>query len=617
MNRVSGVALAVATLLAVALARAEPLEDRWNLQDLYPSLAAWSADAATLEAQMRDFGRCRGHLGDGAARFRTCLALQADMAKRYGRLAVYAYEQLAEDTGAPANLQLAQKTDVVGVQLDEATAFVNPEVLRLGAAKVRGFLARDPALAIYRHPLDEILRLAPHTLDAGGETIVARFGLMNGTGQSAYTILTNADLPWPTVKLASGEEVRLDGTGYTKYREVADRGDRKRVMDAFFDAHQTYERTFGVLLHAELKEDAVYARVRKYPGSLARALDRNRVPVAVFDTLIREANANLPTLHRYFRLRARMLGVTDMQYYDIYPPLVATGLAFPLAQAKKIVLEALAPLGRDYVTALEKGLYGRWMDPYPRPGKQSGAHMDGYAYDVHPYVLLNYTGNYESLTTLAHEFGHAMHTQLSNRAQPYVTAQYPTFIAEIASTFNEQLLLVRMLATAANDDERLYYLGTALEDLRGTFFRQAMFAEFERTIHARVDAGEPLTGEALTKAYCEILKRYHGTAEGVVGIDDRYCVEWAYIPHFYNAFYVYQYATSIAASALLARKVLANEPGARERYLALLRAGGSDYPYELVKAAGADLASPAPYRELIQRMNAIMDEIDAILARRK
>jgi len=611
------IAFAVAALITVALARAEPIEDRWNLQELYPSLEAWNADAATLQGQTRDFARCRGHLGDSAARFRTCLALQADMARRYARLAVYAYEQLAEDTGAAASLQLSQKADLIGVQLDEATAFVNPEVLRLGAAKVKGLLARDPALAIYRHPLDDILRLAPHTLDASGETIVARFGLMNGAGSSAYTILTNADLPWPTVKLASGEEVRVDGTNYTKYRELPDRADRKRVMDAFFGAHKTYERTFGVLLHAGLKEDAVYARVRKYPDSLARALDKYRLPVAVLDTLIRETNANLATLHRYFRLRARMLGVTDMQYYDIYPPLVASDLKFPLAQAKTLVLEAVAPLGRDYVAALEKGLYGRWMDAYPRPNKQSGAHMDGYAYDVHPYVLLNYTDNYESLTTLAHEFGHAMHSELANKGQPYVTAQYPTFIAEIASTFNEELLLTRMLAAAKSDDERLYYLGTALEELRGTFFRQTMFAEFERAIHARVDTGEPLTGEALTKAYCEILKRYHGTAEGVVGIDERFCVEWAYIPHFYNSFYVYQYATSVAASSLLVRKVLANEPGARERYLALLRAGGSDYPYELVKAAGADLASPAPYRELIQRMNMIMDDIDAILARRK
>jgi oligoendopeptidase F len=387
-------------------------------------------------------------------------------------------------------------------------------------------------------------------------------------------------------------------------------------MDAFFGAFGTYERTLGVTLYAQLKEDAVYAKVRRYPDSVTRALDRNRIPVAVLDTLIRETNANLPTLHRYLRLRAKMLGVEKMQYYDIYPPLVNHEIRFPLAAAKAQVLAAVAPLGREYVEAVEYGFNHRWMDAYPRPRKQSGAHAAGYAYDVHPYVLMNHNDDYESLTTLAHEWGHAMHSYLANRAQPFVTAHYATFTAEIASTMNEELLLDAMLRSAKTDAERLLYLGSALESLRGTFFRQAMFAEFERAIHARADSGEPLSGEAFTRLYCDLLKRYHGTAEGVVAIDDAYCVEWAYIPHFYNGFYVFQYATSIAASSLLAREIAAGKPGALERYLALLRAGGSDYPYELVKRTGVDLASPAPYQALVARMNAIMDEIEATLARR-
>jgi oligoendopeptidase F len=256
------------------------------------------------------------------------------------------------------------------------------------------------------------------------------------------------------------------------------------------------------------------------------------------------------------------------------------------------------------------------MDVYPHPRKQSGAHMAGAAYDVHPYVLMNYTDNYESVTTLAHEWGHAMHSYLSNREQPFVTAGYAIFVAEIASTFNEALLLEHVLKTAKTDDERLLYLGSALEGLRGTFFRQAMFAEFERDVHARVDKGESLTGEKLTRIYGEILRRYHGDKEGVVKIDDLYTVEWAFIPHFYSAFYVFQYATSIAASALFADSVLKGEPGALERYLKLLGSGGSDYPYDLVKAAGVDLASPAPYQAVAVRMNRIMDEIEAIQARR-
>ena len=598
-------------------ARAEELADRWNLADLYPSIAAWNTDSARLEAQMAEFALCKGHLGESATRFKQCLDLQADMTKRFARMYVYASQLLAEDTGAAASLALLQKARVLDSRLDEAAAFVRPEVLRIGTERIATLIGAEASLAIYRHPLDEILRAAPHTLDDPGESLLAQFGLMQRAGASTYSILTNADIPWPTLKLSTGEEVRLDQSAYTKYREAPDRDDRKRVMNAFFGTFRTYERTLGVTFYSQLKEDAVLSRARKYPDSITRVLDRNRVPIAVMDTLIAETNASLPTLHRYFRLRAKMLGVPQLHYYDIYPPLVHSELKFPLATAKKLVLEAIAPLGPEYVSALATGLSGRWMDAYPRPQKQSGAHMAGFAYDVHPYVLMNYNDDYDSVTTLAHEWGHAMHTYLADRAQPFVTASYPIFIAEIASTFNEELLLDRVLKSAQSDDERLLYLGSALEGLRATFFRQAMFAEFERNVHARVDAGESLTGDALTKTYCELLKRYHGVNEGVVAIDDAYCVEWAYIPHFYNAFYVYQYATSIAASSLLAQKVGAGEPGALERYLRLLRAGGSDYPYELVKAAGVDLATPAPYRALVARMNAIMDEIEAILARHR
>ena len=610
--RVFAIVVAVA---AAGTAQADSVADRWNLGELYASVEAWNADAGRLEAQIKDFAGCKGTLSQSAARLRACLELQADMTKRYYRMASYSGEQAAEDTGNPAYLELDQKADLAGSRLEEATAFVDPEILHVGKEKVEAFLSQDPGLAIYRFPLEQTLRKAAHTLDDEGEALVAKFSLMNDAGSAAYTVLTNADIPWPKIRLANDEEVRLDEPAYAKYRELQNRDDRKRVMDAFFGTFKIYERTIGVDLYSQLKQYTVYSRVRKYPDSITRALDRYDIPVSVFDTLIAQTDANLPTLHRYFRLRAKLLGVPQLHYYDIYSPLVKGDFRIPYAEGKKLVLDALAPLGKDYVATLRYGLDHRWMDVYPRPRKQSGAHMNGYAYDVHPYVLMNYNDDYESVTTIAHEWGHAMHSYLANKAQPFVTANYATFVAEIASTFNENLLLEHVLKTAKSDDERLYYLGTALEELRATFFRQAMFAEFERNIHARVDRGEPLTGDALTKTYCDILKRYHGAAEGVVAIDDAYCVEWAYVPHFYNAFYVYQYATSIAASSLFAKRVLDREPGALDRYLTMLKAGGSNYPYDLVKAAGVDLATPEPYRALVARMNQIMDEIDAILAR--
>jgi oligoendopeptidase F len=609
----------IATLSAgAALAAAERPEDRWNLADLYPSVQAWHDDAARLEAQLKEFAACRGRLGESARRLRGCLEAHADLSKRYARLDVYASELLAEDTGAPASLELSEKARILATKREEAASFLKPEIQRLGRERLARFQAQDAGLAIYRQPLDQVLRAAAHTLDNKGESILAAFSLSEEAAGSTFQIFTNAELPWPTVTLSDGKQVRLDQTAYTEYREAARREDRKQVFEAFWGSWKQFERTLGVTFHESLKKDAVYTRVRKYPDTLARVLDIEKLPLGVYDTLIAEANRNMGTLHRYFRLRARMLGIADaMRYYDIYPPLVSSSRKYPIDEAKSIMLESVKPLGEQYVAAMAAALRSRWMDVYPRPRKLSGAHVSGAAYDVHPYVLMNYNDNYESLSTLAHEWGHAMHSHLSNAAQPFVTADYATFVAEIASTFNEALLLEHLLKRAADDDERLFYLGSWLETLRGTFFRQAMFAEFEREVHARVDRGEPLSGSKLTQIYGELLRRYHGDKEGVVKIDDLYAVEWAYIPHFYHAFYVFQYATSITASSLLADAVLRGEPGARERYLRLLSAGGSDYPYELVKAAGVDLATPAPYRALAARMNRIMDEMEAIQARRR
>ena len=617
MRRWIAATFSAALISPGSAAAQETAADRWNLAELYASVEAWQADAGKLTAQLTEFARCKGHLGDSAARLRQCLDLRADMTKRLYRLSMYSGEQLAQDTGVPESMELDQKSDLLGNKLEQATSFVSPELLRIGAARIKTFMSEEPGLRIHAFPIDRILRKAPHTLDGSGEALVAKFGNMNGTGQSVYGILTNADMPWPKLKLTSGEDVDLDQSAYTKYREAANRDDRKRVLDSFFGTFKTFERSLGLMLYSQLKQDAVYSAVRKYPDSITRIFDENRMPVAVVDTLIAQTNANLPVLHRYFRLRAKMLGLKEMAYYDIYPPLVKGDYKFALAQGRQLVLDAMVPLGNDYVQPFASGLNSRWMDTYPRPRKQSGAHMAGYAHDVHPYVLMNYNDDYESVTTLAHEWGHAMHSHLANRAQPFVTANYATFVAEIASTFNEALLLDHMLKVAKTDDERVFYLGSALENLRGTFFRQAMFAEFERKIHAAVDAGEPLTGDQLSKNYCELLKRYHGVAEGVMTIDEAYCVEWAYIPHFYSPFYVYQYATSIAASSLFAERVVKREPGALDRYLNLLRAGGSNYPYDLVKAAGVDLATAAPYESLVARMKDIMDKIEEIVDKKR
>lgn len=591
--------------------------DRWNLQDIYATQAEWDKDAGRLEVQFKEFAGCSGKLGTSALRFKSCMDLNADMLKRYARLASYAAQFRDEDTGAAPGINLYQRSEVLGNRLQEATSFINPEILKIGPAKIKTLLQQEKSLAIYRQLLDDILRAAAHTLDKRGEELVANFGLATSAAEAVYSTLSNSDMPWPKVKLSDGREVVIDQSAYTKYRSLNKREDRKLVFDAFWSKWKEFERTYGVSFYEQLKKDTVYAKVRNYPDSITQALDANNLPVAVYDMLVKQADANLPTLHRYFKLRARMLGVAEMRYYDIYPPLVTSNLIYSIQDATRLMLASVKPLGDDYVKAMTQGTKNRWMDVYPQARKRSGAYMNGAVYDVHPFLLLNHNDDYESVSTLAHEWGHAMHSYLANQSQPFITADYPTFTAEIASTTNEVFLLDHMLKIAKTDDERLLYLGSALENLRGTFFRQAMFADFERQVHAQVDKGESLTGEALTKIYGDILKRYHGDKEGVVKIDDLYTVEWAYIPHFYRRFYVFQYATSISAGSMFADEILKGTPGARERYLNVLRAGGSRYPYELVKEAGVDLASPAPYLAVVARMNRIMDQIEAIQAKLK
>lgn len=608
------IALACAATSA-AVAQERP-QDRWNLADLYPSIQAWNDDAAKLEKNLADVAACKGKLGESAKRLKECTDKQYDAVRLFYRLAVYAGELNSEDTGATPGLELRSRVGVLGSKLGEATSWARPEILAIGSKKIDEFLKQEPGLAVYRQPLRDIVRAEPHTLDAAGEALVAGFALSANAAGNIYQVLANADFPWPTVKLSDGKELKLDEPGFETARELPNRDDRKRAFDAFYGKWKEFERTLGATYYADTKEDTVYAKVRRYPDAFARSMDANNLPLAVYDQLVKSANETLPTLHRYFKLRGRILGIPEMRYYDIYPPLVSGGREYPIDEGIKIMLESAKPLGDAYVAAMKKGLDDRWMDVYPRPRKQSGAHMAGAAYDVHPYLLINYTNNYNSVSTIAHEWGHAMHSYLSNKAQPFPTARYATFVAEIASTTNEAFLLDYVLRNAKNDDERLLYLGSALEGLRGTFYRQTMFAEFEREVHGRVDKGEVMTGDKLTKIYADIIRRYHGDKEGVVKIDDLYTIEWARIPHFYNSFYVFQYATSIAAGSLFAEAILKGEPGARDKYLKLLSSGSSDYPYDLVKAAGVDLASPAPYRAVATRMDRIMDQIEAILAKR-
>jgi oligoendopeptidase F len=589
------------------------MQDLWNLEEIYPSAEAWEEALNDVQRNIESLKSFQDRLGSGAAALLECLDLHSSILKEMYRAASYASMRYHEDTRVGVTAGMEQRASLVATRLSEAASFIEPEILSLGKETIERFLADEPQLDTYRHPLEDILRRAAHTRSASEEEIIAAAGLVTEAPSTGYAMLANADAPWPRITLSDGTEFLLNQAGYSRYRSAPNRADRERVFGEFFEVWQSFGRTFGTMLYAQVKRDVFYARVRRYESSLEAALDSDRIPTAVYHTLVELANRNLHVLHRYFRLRARMMELSEMRYWDIYPPLVSENLVFPVERGKQLVLEAMTPLGQEAREAVGEGFRGRWMDVYPRPGKKSGAYMNGHIYDVHPYVLMNYNDDYESVSTLAHEWGHALHSFLTNREQHFANASYSIFVAEVASTLNEALLLRRMLDAARSPSERLFYLGHALEQLRGTFFRQAMFAEFELAIHDRVERGEALTADEFSHMYGELLRRYHGHDEGVVRIDDRFSFEWAYIPHFYYNFYVYQYATSVAASSHLAERILDGVPGSSEAYLQLLSAGGSGYPYELLVEAGVDLARPAPYESLLRRMERIMDEIEALL----
>jgi oligoendopeptidase F len=606
--------LSAALLLVPSIAVAQDGPDDWDLSDLYPSLEAWEAAKTDVSAKAEAFKGCEGRITKSSKDLAGCLDAYFELDKQAGRVWVWAASGADTDNrDAAANARRGDSAAMWG-ELGSATSFVEAALVSAGSRKLDKWVARDPALADYAFFIAGVLRKAEHTLDADGEALIAAAGPVMGASFEVFNMLTTADIVWPEITLEDGTVVRIDKAGYGKWRANPDRAVREEVFAAFYETIGGFERTLGAALHTHLLADKFGAETRNYKSTLEAALFVDGIPVEVYTTLVEQVSANLPTLHRYLRLRGAMLGVTDLRYIDIYPPMVDLDLEFPLELGKQLALDSSVPLGDDYVAVTRKGFEERWMDAYPKDGKSPGAYCTG-AYDVHPYVLMNYQDDYESVSTLAHEWGHAMHSYLASEAQPYASASYDTFMAEVASTFNEALLLDHMLGKAQGDEERMYYLGAALEALRGTYFRQTMFAEFELAIHERVEGGEAMTGERLSEMYLALLRRYHGHDEGVMQIDEAYASEWAWIPHFYFNYYVFQYATSTAASSLLADRVIQGEEGAVETYLGLLRAGGSGHSYELLKDAGVDLATPAPYEATIVRMNAIMDEMERLRAR--
>ncbi len=624
MNKVSKIIIAVSTAvfassqtraLSQARERSEiSAEHKWKLEDLYASDQAWNEAKAELVGQFDEVTRYQGKLTGSASELLTCMEFDSRISREFGRLFSYAAMKSDEDTRDSEYLAMKQQMQQLGTDYNSKAAFIIPEIAQLDQSQVDAFMRQQPGLKIFEMAIHDILRTKAHTLSEKEEKILAEAGLMADGPASIYSVFSNAELPFPEIKLSDGTLAKLTKAGYTQYRAVPNRADREAVFDAFWGMFDKFKATFGTQLYANVKKNMFYARTRGYESSLHSALDKNNIPTEVYLALIENVTANLDSFHRYLKLKKRMLGVEQLKYSDVYAPVVkGIDLKYTYEEARELVLDAIKPLGTDYRRVVARAFEERWIDIYPSPGKRSGAYSNGSAYDVHPYILLNYTDQYEDVSTLAHELGHTMHSYYSNEKQPFPTADYSIFVAEVASTFNEALLIHKMLEEIEDDDTRLSLLMSYLDGLKGTVFRQTQFAEFELRMHQKAERGEPLTGDALTELYGDILKKYYGHDHRICHIDDLYTVEWAYIPHFYYDFYVYQYSTSFTASTALAQKVLGKEKGAVEKYIEFLAAGGSDYPIDLLKKAGVDMTSAEPFDKTMEAMNRTMDEIEAIL----
>jgi oligoendopeptidase F len=591
---------------------------KWNLADIYPSTAAWRAEKDKLAAEIPKIRQYAGKLGTSPQALADALETMSRLDKELSRLYVYASMLADEDTRVSATQGMQQEMDQLYAEFGAQAAYIEPEVLRMGKATIETFLAGEARLKIYQFLLHDIVRRAPHTLNESEEKILADAQPLAGSASNIYGILANADFQYPTITLSDGRAVKVDQAGYGELRTVPNRADRQAAMSAFFTALGSFGRTFGTTMNSSFQKSFFYAKARRYPTTLEMALNGPNIPTSVYMRLIEGVNRSLPTFHRYLKLRKRMMGITDqLHYYDLYAPLVASvDLKYTPEEAQKHVLAAVAPLGPEYTAIVKRAFGERWLDWHPTEGKRSGAYSNGGAYDVHPFMLLNYLGQYNDMSTLAHELGHTMHSFFSNKTQPYATANYATFVAEVASTFNEALLVEYMLKQIKDEPTRLALLGNYLEGIKSTVFRQTQFAEFELRMHEMGQKGDPITGDALAKLYFDITKRYYGHDQGVTVVDDYIAHEWSFIPHFYRDFYVFQYATSFTAAEALAAKVLAGDAAATRRYLAFLSSGGSKYPVDLLKDAGVDMTTDEPLDLTMRKMNRVMDEMETLLAKR-
>lgn len=585
-------------------------EYTWNLSDMYASKEAWEHELGEVKALAAELSAMEGEVASSTEKLYRVLELNAQIGQKIDLAYNYAERLFDEDQKNTEHQAMAQKVYSTAVECESKTAFVVPEILAAESETMEGFYKEKPELELYRRQIEEIQRKKAHTLSAEMEKLVAMTGEMSQTAEQVYSILGNADLIFPEIEDENGEKVRLSHGNFVPFEESADRRVRKDAFTQFYSVYKQFANTIAGLYNGQVKQQIFYAKTRKYDSTLEAAVDANNVPAKVYHNLVDTVNANMDKMHRYVKLRKKCLGVDELHMYDVYTPMIADAAKkIPFEEAKETVLKALAPLGEDYVSKVKEGFENRWIDVYENEGKRSGAYSAG-AFGTHPYVLLNHNDTLDNMFTLAHEMGHAMHSYYSNENQPYIYSQYKIFVAEVASTCNEILLMEYLLAHTTDQKERAYLLNHYLDSFKGTVYRQTMFAEFEMRSNKMAEDGESLNADNLCKLYYELNQKYFG--EDMVS-DPEIAYEWARIPHFYYNFYVYQYATSFSAAVAIAHGILEEGAPAVERYKKFLSGGCSKAPVELLKEVGINMEEPKPIQDALDVFGKILDEIETLV----
>ncbi len=583
-----------------------PDQFKWKLTDIYSSNEAWEVDFKRLKGLLEEMKGKEPDFLKSAANILSVLQLKDAIGMVLDKLFVYARMHKDENNANSVYQAMTDRIQSLATEAGGVISFIVPAVVTLDSEQLRKYLNELPELRIYKRFFDEIQRQKAHILSAAEEKLLAESADLADSSGTIFGMLDNADLKFPSIRDEDEEEVELTKGRYTKFLESPDRRVRKEAFHALYGSYGKLRNTLGATLNASIKSDAFYARVRHFQSSLQASLDGDNIPEAVYNRLIQVVHNYLPELNRYLKLRKKMLGLDDLHVYDLYTPLLPEfRKSFDYQEAKKTVLEGLQPLGDDYINIARKGLESGWVDVYENEGKTSGAYAWG-AYDSHPYILLNYQGKIRDVFTIAHEMGHAMHSYHSNHAQPYINAGYRIFVAEVASTVNEALLMEYLLKQTNDKLEKQYLVNQYLEQFRTTVFRQTMFAEFEKITHEELENGGALTTDWLSERYLELNQQYYGQ-ETV--IDPEVALEWSRIPHFYTGFYVYKYATGYAAAIALSRRILEQGEEARQQYLEFLKGGDSDFPLNLLRRAGVDMESTAPIEAALDVFKGLIDEL--------